>query len=1358
MFAAIAGSSAPDVAIPSQKIMDSSTEVLHQYIPPTFSRLPPDGDEFPNSWSDEQQQAPLKKFEPRKVFRSELNLKDVELDGAPPPLPTTGPPVDDLSSQSVEDLHSSTSAPPLPVSMPPLPPKPIASRQSSIDDKRKLFEPCSGPTNRHSLQYRNSASGASSINSTSSNSTSSSPTMSRSVPPAEPSKKSVKDKIAMFSSRTSSSGEDVPDYSMKPPTGAMITSSLKKSTLASNPNGSLSRSSDNILQGLSMSTAGGSMNENGNGYRGISTLSKINRSSLDISSFSNGTNANNTPVVRKSSVDLVNFNSKPSPFYGNPNGPSEMRSSTLGRGSNNKYQYENGISNGNSSEPFSHVAVLGERSQSMIDVGGGPVGSTGPNNCRNSYHTESNTTSVKQNGSSSTASRFSTSTITNGGSLNRSSSTLHGNPANMAASSIMEQRRKCMTKLRGLVIPDVTPSAVVANVAANTSASVVDLPTIISKDAPILPQVLSTTHKSSMNSNYNGLSSRTLISRSESLDGISSSDDNSSMTISSTSSTVISQTSTNSAKPRTGHSDADQPDWKMSTNALPKYSPAFKRRSLTAYQPSSSTLSNKSTLLTAPQPFKPASQPSASNTTPEPKSLESLTSPRSDSSFEFSGSNPNSSDNSANAGKGKAALHSNNHTASLKQSNFDKPTEKCAEAEESSQEKAVHAPASNGVASKGKYEKGGKLDDSDNDSAVSSSRSSISHGLSPPISPTPGESSTTPDPDLTGESTRDEGAPKKEEGDGENPSDESWRILKPQSVEAINRKNVLSSAKYSSGGGTGGAQANAGGDDSSISSSNGKNRRSDDEEASYADAETEDTESSCSELEVGKTRRRMIVAGRVNLSQRRNSKADTEEEDYEELEEAIPAHLQPVKLHSQKNSVDLGDDLVLPGLTEDPLQAIYDMEVKMAYINEVCDALPGSGRSDSSSRYFSRRDSEATVIERPIEPKRKLSMDMIDSAADRRARNRSSSGNESDFSSSISQRSTLSRSSRDRETAKTDTDRWSLLEKKYSRSMTAVNLVAAKTSEPVALSTSLTPAASVPKILSSASDVVEKKIEKIIEKTGDGSPKKLTNANIPRGRNDFKSLAEKWQQISGDGKPITTPPPVGPKPSLSRQNSTSSCSSVIAVSSIQTPAKSRVEPLETSESTPSSPETEIIETPIAQPRSRPSVSTKPASPPVKSSTMSNVLEAIEADQAWAEKRRTDKPSSTRLVKSPNPEPVQMAPTKRSVSVNDIRRAFEKAETAVNPYGRDDNSPSAKKDPTNLTLPSTSAHFRVSSFDSTTSEESSATTPAGIYGSVNSLVSSAPRDPYGSITSLASSTSLISPQVIINSLPQVYMLL
>ena len=61
------------------------------------------------------------------------------------------------------------------------------------------------------------------------------------------------------------------------------------------------------------------------------------------------------------------------------------------------------------------------------------------------------------------------------------------------------------------------------------------------------------------------------------------------------------------------------------------------------------------------------------------------------------------------------------------------------------------------------------------------------------------------------------------------------------------------------------------------------------------------------------------------------------------------------------------------------------------------------------------------------------------------------------------------------------------------------------------------------------------------------------------------------------------------------------------------------------------------------------------------------------------------------------------------------------------------------------------HNRMSSLDSTTSSEESSvpTPPAHFHGSVTSLASV--KDHYGSITSLASSTSMISPQVRIDTI-------
>jgi hypothetical protein len=282
---------------------------------------------------------------------------------------------------------------------------------------------------------------------------------------------------------------------------------------------------------------------------------------------------------------------------------------------------------------------------------------------------------------------------------------------------------------------------------------------------------------------------------------------------------------------------------------------------------------------------------------------------------------------------------------------------------------------------------------------------------------------------------------------------------------------------------------------------------------------------------------------------------------------------------------------------------------------------------------------------------------------------------------------------------------WPTLEKKYSKSLTSVNLLTKHSETKLISSPSVT---AIPKAVTGG--IVERKIERIIEKTSvtEGvSKSKATGANIPRGRNDFKSLSQKWQQISNtETRPI--PPP---------QNNL-----------FVPPSK------QFGDKGPLPPPTSKSEAESLSRRSSVGLGVTVAA-----------AAAAEADHAWAERRRAE---NGRANEPPTPTS-SMSSTKRSVSVNDIRKAFEKAEQAVNSYGRDDNDGSmgkVGKDSAAILSPP-SAHFRVSSFDSTTSEESSATTPAGIYGSVNSLLSSATRDPYGSITSLASSTSLISPQVI-----------
>ena len=259
---------------------------------------------------------------------------------------------------------------------------------------------------------------------------------------------------------------------------------------------------------------------------------------------------------------------------------------------------------------------------------------------------------------------------------------------------------------------------------------------------------------------------------------------------------------------------------------LSSYSPAFKRKSLTVYGNSNST---------ATSPVKNGGGNNQLASPDAPKSLESICSPtRSDYSFDFVSSSGSPENNQSTTVNNKPKM---NH-------------------------------------SQRKIGRNELYDDSDNDSAVSSSQSSISRGFSPPMSPVPSDRSTVsersylssdpqqpyptqrsqliidnngssrgnslyarsfsmsdkpPAPKPTNTTTITTNAvsqipqrqPLKRSNSSETTStissstitsstisssastlsaeSLSRRVLKPQSVEAINRKNILASARCRSG-------------------------------------------------------------------------------------------------------------------------------------------------------------------------------------------------------------------------------------------------------------------------------------------------------------------------------------------------------------------------------------------------------------------------------------------------------------------------------------------------------------------------------------------------------------------------------
>ncbi|GJQ69967.1 hypothetical protein Trydic_g13348 [Trypoxylus dichotomus] len=215
------------------------------------------------------------------------------------------------------------------------------------------------------------------------------------------------------------------------------------------------------------------------------------------------------------------------------------------------------------------------------------------------------------------------------------------------------------------------------------------------------------------------------------------------------------------------------------SSALPKYSPAFKRRSFQIHPSnniSSSTdslnrntkninsYSTSATVLDTDHTRKPIPliktrdfsniTVSSNISNDPPKSLESITSPRSDFSFEFNHVPPRPP------------------STELKLSN--------------NKEKSL-TPRSNSymsdVVASSEY-------DSDTDSALSSSQSSYLSKISPPTSPI----------HIRMESISDVQKKNLASHPVEVPANyENRRLLKPQSLEAINRKNILASAKCRSG-------------------------------------------------------------------------------------------------------------------------------------------------------------------------------------------------------------------------------------------------------------------------------------------------------------------------------------------------------------------------------------------------------------------------------------------------------------------------------------------------------------------------------------------------------------------------------
>ncbi|RZB94418.1 uncharacterized protein BDFB_008886, partial [Asbolus verrucosus] len=287
-------------------------------------------------------------------------------------------------------------------------------------------------------------------------------------------------------------------------------------------------------------------------------------------------------------------------------------------------------------------------------------------------------------------------------------------------SLLAEQRRKGYSKLKGLVIPE--------HISENEPTTAVNIPEIISHTASSF--VLET----KINANE----------------------------------TV--QCHSNETEPVA--LPLNSPPWTLNTSTFPKYSPAFKRKSLQVYQQTKihkseepQTAINKSEVKTVPNEKYSATlkhkvdnnELRLDNLSDSPKSLESITSPtRSDCSFDYvTNSFGKAKCNNNKQDPGKVYKESFNYISKL-------------------------------------HKDGGKSEDeSDNDSAVSSSQSSYISRCSPPPSPTRSCEMLDYESNIRTKADTIQ--------DSEKYSNLHCRLLKAASVEAINRKNILASAKCRSG-------------------------------------------------------------------------------------------------------------------------------------------------------------------------------------------------------------------------------------------------------------------------------------------------------------------------------------------------------------------------------------------------------------------------------------------------------------------------------------------------------------------------------------------------------------------------------
>jgi len=665
-----------------------------------------------------------------------------------------------------------------------------------------------------------------------------------------------------------------------------------------------------------------------------------------------------------------------------------------------------------------------------------------------------------------------------------------------------------------------------------------------------------------------------------------------------------------------------------------------------------------------------------------------------------------------------------------------------------------------------------KTEDSDNDSAVSSGRSSLSgRSSSPPHSP---------------KAIRNELREKIQNNNNAN-NDMNPRMLKKNSVEAINRQNVINACKKSSATPINDINLAYSKDELKnteiveppLETSSPRNNRACGRPASRSSSFTiaERKKSFESHQSESSSSRRGSNSSQDSLSRR--SSRDT-------FDANTNSRRSSREVMEEMNSRRSSRVTTPTGNSNFP-DSILDIEEKVAYMSDVVDRA--SSVTPTERRSLSRTNSIAS--ERSTYSSRSSRNSSIVSDKTPFARNNSILSKDSAISEDITRESDERsvKSADDKPVKKMcngeeNATKWSELEKKYSKGISS-NSIGEKIS----------------KLSKSASEETKNERPKDLAI----SHKKISNGINSPGSKNFKELAEKWQTISID-TPIYSPTSQNPMPStLPRKSSKEKVLSSPLPSPNLTPStlprklSREKSPVKTCDDVAWSPQSPIKnsyyqvngdtewsgfdmtgkcdlpdrkfsvpaynESSVKLRDKKDNVPSRPSSL-IESSDQKDLkifeignlgdnnrlmLNSNSTSQSSSQADLLDTNSVTSdTPKSPLPssssreilDVFSNRNNRRAVSVNDIRRAFEKAEQSLS------NSGTPKR--SGLSTPS--SHNRMSSLDSTTSEESSIPTPH-FHGSVSSLTSGHGgdrlKDHYGSITSLASSTSMISPQELQN---------